>query len=84
MAFFMSVTPKDGGGDALGDDLVDIGEGSQPPELLLFLRGHGPSKAAARAICVYLDAQDTDVGAPDAHAHLSQPLLAVRPNFLME
>lgn len=29
----------------------------------------GPQCQLTRAICVHLDAQDTDVGAPDAHAH---------------
>lgn len=29
----------------------------------------GPQSQLTRAICVHLDAQDTDVGAPDAHTH---------------
>ena len=40
---------EDGGGNALGDELVDVGEGGQPPELLLLLWGHGASKGAAWA-----------------------------------
>lgn len=39
--------PKDGGGDALGNDLVDIGEGGQAPKLLLLRWGHSPGEAAA-------------------------------------
>lgn len=44
--------------------------------------GHGPGKAAAGAICVHLDAQDTDVGAPDAHTHPIAALAGGQAKFL--
>lgn len=35
----------DGGRDALGNGLVDVGHGSKATKLLLFLRGHRASEA---------------------------------------
>lgn len=37
----------DGGGDALGNGLVDVGHGSKATELLLFLRGHRATEAVS-------------------------------------
>lgn len=39
--------PKDGGGNALGDELIYVGEGSQATKFLLFLWADRPSKASA-------------------------------------